>query len=178
MSDIPLWDALRAIIPEIRWIETFRLPEYTTSSAFGTAGRVFLNQFVVKHPLIIDRLCYQVGLASAGNVRLGVYREGATPESPDGGEVVVESASVAQEAITYFQLVTIAEIHLERGKYFLGIQGDDVTGTFWTVRSPDGDPCLRYYDHGYGAFTDPCSATAPISNSIDGTVRVARVLRP
>lgn len=129
------------------------------STAFGTAGRVYMAPIDIYWPMIVDRIIHQVGAVSAGNIRVGIYREGAAADSPAGAALVVESASVAQSPANQIQMVTIAETLLIPGQYFVGLQGDDVTGTFWT--SSTGIAGIgSYYDRGggYGAFTDPCPA--------------------
>jgi len=127
------------------------------STAFGLAGRVVISPIDASWPMTIDRIIYQVGTTSAGNVRIGLYREGAIADSPQGAALVVESASVAQSTAGYLQMVTIADTVLTPGQYFIGLQGDDVLGTFRS--SSTGDTIIgSYYDRGggYGAFTDPC----------------------
>lgn len=135
------------------------LPYLIASQAFGTAGRVYMIPIDVPWRITIDRIIYQVGIVGAGNVRLGIYREGATADSPAGADLVVESASVAQAGVNNIQMVTVADTVLTPGQYFSGIQGDNIAGTFY--RSLDsGQVIARRYDRGggYGAFTDPCPA--------------------
>ena len=148
-----------AAVLKARYIRGPLLPYGIASTAFGAAGRVWLPPIDVPWPVIIDRIIYQVGATSAGNVRLGLYREGATADSPAGGVLVVESASVAQSTAYYLQMVTIAATVLTPGQYFVGIQGSDDSGTFEWSRD-DASLLSQWYDvaGGYGAFTDPCPA--------------------
>ena len=141
-----------------RWLHTPMLAFSPGPVAFTIAGRVFLSQLIVPKNLRIDRLAYHVGNVSAGNVRLGLYREGPAAELPDGGAVVVETGSVAQVAVERLQLTVIPSTQLVRGRYWLCVQGDDVTGTYRYQRD-DANTIGRAYDHPYGPFTDPCPAT-------------------
>ena len=113
-----------------------------------------------------------MGSVQAGNVRLGLYREGPTPEIPDGGALVVETGSVAQIPGISIQLIAIPPTLLRRGKYWTGIQGDDVTGTYYTLRD-DASVIDAMYDHPYGPFTDPCPATGMWQRPAHMFVRVS-----
>jgi len=140
------------------------LPRQIASVPFAAAGRIYLAPIDVPRPVTIDRIIYQVGGVQAGNVRLGVYREGATADSSVGADLVVESASVAQAAANYIQMVTVADTILTPGQYFPAIQGDNATGTFYKSYGYPG-LAIGYYNRagGYGAFTDPCPALTGIS---------------
>ena len=148
-----------AAVLKARYIRGPMLPYLIVSSNFGATGRVYLVPIDVLWPVIIDRIIYQVGTTSAGNVRLGIYREGATVDSPLGAALVVESASVAQLTANYVQMVTVADTLLVPGQYFVGIQGSDATGTCYLSLDAEGK-LANYYDRagGYGALTDPCPA--------------------
>ena len=141
-----------------RWLQVPVVALSMGSTTFVAAGRVHMAQITVPKNLTLDRLGYQVGAVQAGNVRLGLYREGATPDIPDGGALVAESASVGQSPTVEVQLAAIPVTLLVRGRYWIGIQGDDVTGTFYHQRD-DASIIGRRYDHAYGPFTDPCPAT-------------------
>ena len=108
----------------------------------------------------MDAIIYQVGGTSAGNVRAGIYREGAIQDRPDGGRLVAESSSVAQDAAARVQVIMLpSPVVLEPGPYHLAIQFDDVNATFYRVydtRNLDS----RIYDHTYGPFPDPCPTTS------------------
>lgn len=138
------------------------LPSTIGSMAFGTIGLVYLVPIDVRWPITIDQIMYQVGAAQAGNVRMGIYREGAAADSPAGAALVVESASVAQSAINCVQMVPLAiPTALTRGQYFIGLQGDNVLGTF--QRSVDAATLFgKQHNNGgaYGAFVNPCPAIA------------------
>jgi hypothetical protein len=124
----------------------------------------------------IDRLLYYVRTVAAGNVRAGIYREGATPYSPVGGALIAESGSVAMAAATTIQVLTIPDTILEPGNYWCGVQGDDVTGEFWAASTYDDIGVRRsgWYDHPYGAFTDPCP---PINSHAEGPWFELRIKR-
>ena len=154
-----------------RWLHTPVIATVFGSTAFGAAGRVFLGQLIVPNTLEIDRIGYQVGTVSAGNIRLGLYREGPTPERPDGGALVVETGSVAQIAVTSLQLIAIPPTLLRRGRYWTAVQGDDVLGTYYMQRD-DAGVIGPFYDHAYGPFTDPCPVTAAWLRPAHMTVRV------
>jgi len=131
------------------------------TQTFFVAGRVYLALIEVPWPCIIDRIIYQVGNFSAGNVRVGLYKEGATLERPDGGELVVESGSVAQLGAHGVQEIAISETYLQPGRYFGALQGSDVSGTFRCLYATNYW-VYGIYDNpgGYGPFVDPCPTTS------------------
>jgi len=131
------------------------------AQTFGVAGRVWIGPIDVPWRVEVDAAVYCVGGTAAGNVRIGVYKEGDTIDRPDGGELVVESGSVAQPTTNALHLVDLPTTILEAGRYYVAIQGDDATGTFYTHTNATtgGYNPGRYYDHTYGPFEDPCPAT-------------------
>lgn len=146
--------------------------------AFTTAGRAWMNLIEVPWKVLVDRLIYQVGAVSAGNVRAGLYREGPTIDIPDGGSLVVESGSEAQGAISVVQALTIPETILTPGRYYLGVMGDDVTGQIRTTYGSaySGVAYPRYYNRvaGYGSFTNPCPVTTSHGHPPWVALRVVR----
>jgi len=108
---------------------------------------------------------------------VGLYRAGSLgfPDRPDGGALVVETASLAQVGMltTSLHFLPIADTQLTPGLYFGAVQGDDATGTSGRFQQPGqwssnvGGQVIvgSYYDQGYGAFTDPCPVTVPNLNT-------------
>lgn len=173
MSDIPKWDAFPSFYG--RWIESVVFyPEFSTP--FGGVGRVHISQLAIPWTVEIDRLSYVVGPVSAGNVRMGLYREGPTADLPDGGGLIVESGSVAQIAAFSLHVITIPDTILRSGPYFLAVQGDDVTGTFLRAFTDNASVLARLYNQAYGPFTDPCPATGAYAYILSGLARVSRNL--
>lgn len=164
-------------ILKVRYLWAFMGIAGPATNAFGTAGKVWLVPLDISWPVIVDRILYRVGSTQAGNVRVGIYKEGDTEDSPVGAELVVESASIAQAATNVVQLLTIADTVLEPGQYFIGLQGDDTSGTFH--RSYDsGKNIATYYNRsgGYGAFTDPCPTLTTTEEGLNAAVRVKEAL--
>lgn len=147
------------LVLECRYLTSFRAIFQLAGSTFGNAGRAFLIPIDVPWPVIADRIIYGVGAVAAGNVRCAIYREGAAADSPAGGELVIESGSVAQPGAEELHSVVIADTLLIPGQYFLAIQGNDVAGTYFRSYAA-GEQRAFYYDiaGGYGSFTDPCPA--------------------
>lgn len=173
MSDIPRWDAFPRF--RKRWLESVAFfPVY--NMPFLVVGRVYLAPFDVPWRVLIDAIAYYVMNVSAGNVRIGLYREGPTADDPDGGGLVVESGSVAQPGTTRLHIIPVADTLVEPGQYFVGLQGDDTTGTFSRGATEDTGVLSMYYDHAYGVFTDPCPATTITSYVLNAMLRVKRNL--
>lgn len=143
------------------------------SVVFGSAGRVWLVPIDVPWRMEIDALIYQTHGTSAGNVRLGLYREGATTDSPAGGNLIAETASVAMEAAHRMAIIPlVSAVTILPGRYWCGIQGDDITGTVW-AHNETSATVGKSYDHGYGAFADPCPALTGRSDFPDLYLRVS-----
>lgn len=165
-------------ILERRWIPFPPFPAvHTSSQAFGTAGRVYLCPVDVPWRVEIDAIGYYVGDTAAGNVRIGLYKEGAE-DTPEGGDLVCESGSEAQPTAYCFHLLTVPDTILNPGRYWVALQGDDTTGTFMrAVRLLLNTAWLsRSYDHTYGPFEDPCPSVSAQTFSASGVLRVKRVL--
>jgi hypothetical protein len=145
-----------------RWLTTVHGGVAATSQTF-IAGRVYLMQFVVPQSVMVDGLSYTVGAVSVGNVIGGIVGPvSRTADSPDGGVVLVQSASTAQAAINTAQLLTWTSVTLQPGVYYAALQGSDATGTYVrhsaTLQAPG---LITQYDRagGYGALTSPNPAT-------------------
>ncbi|MCL4435785.1 MAG: hypothetical protein M1503_11495 [Thaumarchaeota archaeon] len=156
------------------------VPKLSTG-VFGTAGRVYLARVVVPYKCEVDGISYQVGGASAGNVRAGLYAEGATPDIPDAGVLKAESASTAMGAVNTMQFVPFsAAVVLDPGLYYMGLQADATAiagAASFNVHYEAGvGGACRYYDRvgGYGAFTTPCPATTAVDYTLVGYLRVKR----
>jgi len=162
-----------------RWIRVCVPSVNNVSGSFGTAGRVYIAPIQIPWRVEVDMIAYIIRGTSAGEVRVGLYKEGPTPDKPDGGELVVESDSVPQIGTYRFHKIPIPDTILEPGLYFICLQGSDPDGTF-QYADPGTDPdglMGWYYDHTYGPFENPCPATS-ISPGIcpDMSIRVKRVL--
>jgi len=141
--------------------------------ASEAAGRVYLCPIDISHSVIVDRIVYQVGTVSNGNLRGGIYRVGSTADSPAGGALVVETASIAQAAGSAIELLTIAATLLVPGQYFLAFQFDGSTAQFHEHYDPSL-AVFAYYSRsgGYGAFTDPCPAVTAHDRGVRALLRV------
>jgi len=118
----------------------------------------------IPYTMTVDRIVVSVDNGSAGNLRVGIYRDNGG--APDGGALVVESAAVAVGAVNLKQEVAIANTSLSLGLYWLAINNDN--GGF-QANTPGADQVSlgslfnRSYALAFGAFTNPCPVT--IANS-------------
>lgn len=143
-----------------RYISSIELMGIGSAQAFVTA-RCYLAPVQIPVNLTIDRLGWLQDAVSAGNVRMGIYRD--MGDTPLGGALVVESASVAKAGTARKMELTIAATQLSPGLYWVCVQSDEATSSF-TMGSQDmsngGTILTCQYDRGggYGAFTNPCPA--------------------
>lgn len=89
------------------------------------AGKVFATAIAIDHPVTVNRIIIAIRTVSAGNVRVGIYRD--MGNTPGGAVLIVESASTAAAAASTTQEVAIAETFLDRGLYWLVVQSDTTT---------------------------------------------------
>lgn len=145
--------------------------------AIANIGRVYLVPIVVLQKINFDRLCYMCTTTN-GNVRMGIYRDGGN--TPNGGALIVESASTAMGAILKPLELTVTEATISRGLYWLGFESDVATAVlrrFDQNYSQVGTLQTYYYDRGggYGAFTDPCPAVAVLTHTLHLWLRISGV---
>lgn len=159
---------------------------YITSTGFngvygsGNSGPISLASvrtipLYVPFTCTIDCLGYGVGTVASGNIRLGLYGLGALgyPDLPDAGNLLVETASLAQPGTVRIHLCTVDDTRLTPGIYFVALQTDDAAATAIFIpvlmqlhHNVDGLVSIhRMFDLAYGAFPDPCPVTADADNS-------------
>jgi len=157
MSDLVETDIIKGLL-KTRWWHGLN-PGYNSLRTFVVIGTVYLALIEVRWKTEIDQIMYRVGGTQAGNIRVGLYREGTTIDDPTGGELIVESGSVAQIGVQRLHAVDVAPTVLEPGRYYAALQGDDITGTYLAIQNAStACPWSATYAHGFGAFTDPCPA--------------------
>jgi len=154
---------------------------YRYSTLTMTANRCYLMPIQVPIRLTVDRICIPWAGTVAGNIRAGIYKDNG--ETPEGGDLLVESASVAKSGTNRLQEITITDTQLDAGLYWVAIQGDESTteverstGRYYH----NGALQEYYYDLGaYGPFTDPCPAVTVGGNYCPLVVlRVKEVYQP
>jgi len=125
-------------------------------------ARVKLIPFEVPVRLTVDRIiiCYRT--PAAGNIRAGIYKDNGN--TPQGGALLVESASVAKAGAWQKQEIVISDTELEPGLWWAAIQSDENTTVIEGEAAEyfkGGSLQCMYYDLGaYGPFTNPCPAVA------------------
>jgi hypothetical protein len=147
----------------------------TSGALVLTTARCYLTPIQIHVALTIDRLGWIQDTVSAGNVRQGLYRD--MGDTPLGGPLVVESASIAKAGTARKMEVTIVPTQLNIGLYWAVLQSDEATSNAVLHAT---DPCAGgtlvpyYYDRGggYGAFTNPCPA---LTGGVNGILQYVRV---
>jgi len=129
---------------------------YPGTRVFAT-NYVFFTPIDIPYTLTIDRLLWWTGTIAAGNMRIGIYAEGAA-DTPAAGALQVESASVAVINLRNCQAVVVADTQLTAGQYYIGIMGDTNTCKWYGSRNETADFAYFLTPHVYGAFPDPCPA--------------------
>jgi hypothetical protein len=152
--------------PYLRYIPLLFYQLYT-SSAFGTAGRVYLAPVQVPFKCIIDAASYEVGGTSAGSIRIGVYKHTAAYMAPDYCPLVCQSDEVPMGTANRMCIVSLPETVLEPGLYWVAIQGSDATGTFRyaQVYPVDRNNLGGYYFDNPGGF-GPYPSVSPFTTRL------------
>jgi hypothetical protein len=143
------------------------LPPNLVATTNPTEGRVYLLPYIVPFQHTVELIGYVAG-AVAGNCIVGIYADDG--DTPAGGALIVESASVAIPAVAnHMKELAIADTQLAAALYWLAIEFDDDSSAFRDIPAQlvDGTLVAYYYDRagGYGALTDPCPA---VTEQADG----------
>jgi len=143
----------------------------------AAAGTVYLCAIDVPWDCIVDRLQAHIAAVNSGHVRLGLYREGSTQDSPAGGALVVESASTAPPGASRPIVASVSDTLLTRGLHFLAVQADNTTVTIQIIYAASAIWSYSYTRAGgYGAFTNPCPSASAENNQVVGAIRVKQVV--
>lgn len=98
-----------------------------TAVATFVADTIYAVRFDVATTLVVDRIAAEVTtLHAANNIRLAIFAEGATADSPAGGALVVDGG-VVSTATTGVKTVTIAATTLVPGRYWLAVIASSTT---------------------------------------------------
>lgn len=162
--------------PYRRYIHSAELWGTAFTGTLFVTGRVYVAPIQIPVTLTIDRLGWIQDNVSAGNVRNGLYRD--MGDTPVGGALVVESASIAKAGTLRKMEAVIVDTQLSPGLYWRAIRSDENTSTFAAhgVSYPLGGSLLGgYYDAAYGAFTNPFPAITPNNNAPGQYVRVRSI---
>lgn len=134
----------------------------SVSSTYAN-NRVYLSQVEVPVNCICKSIYVPNVVTIAGNIRVGIYPESSTPNSPAGSTLLVESASTAQAGASGAQEITLTDTTLVAGTYFLAFCTDDATAT---VQRTAAVALIKgqsmYFDQVYGNLPTTCPA---ITNS-------------
>lgn len=149
-----------------RYLEPVWMPDLSFPTM--TLRRVYLTPLQVEFDCVADAIHVTWGNPSAGNFRVGLYRDNGY--TPVGGALLGESGSIAKAGINLSQVVMLADTPLNAGIYWVAVVGDESTTLFMSTNNAvitGGYVQSHYYDLGaYGPLTNPCPAT------ITGTLQV------
>jgi len=148
------------------------------SDAGGFAAQpadvVKLMPIQIPWTVTVDRVVLDIRV-SAGNVCVGIYRNNGN--QPDGGALVVESASLGAGGLGWTHY-TIASTQLTRGLYWLAYNNSNGTlqcNNPGAGQNNGGTLFARSYNLAFGAFTNPCPVTIASAIVSVGWVRVASI---
>lgn len=153
---------------------------FTISATSQTLTQnAFVNaEFEIDQPLSIDQVCYTVAGTQSGNVQMALYGPTVTRDSIIGAPFIASTTSVAQGSINAGQCLSITTPILQPGNYYVGLQGDNSTGTF--LRQSNSNTITGWsgtFSTAYGALpTATATTTTSTSSAIPG-FRI-RVVKP
>jgi hypothetical protein len=149
--------------PAVRYLSNYQWlhAQNATDNVVPIIGRVYLMRLDIPYTMTLDRSGYVKGAIIAGNLYIGIYREGATRDSPAGGALAVQAGPVAMDAgIQLIQWVNLAATRLVGGPAWVAVEFSDNTARLHRACS---DAQLDSYTTDLGAFgplPDTCPAVA------------------
>ena len=164
--------------PEQTVKRTVLKPIYVTgisSTSSYIAGRVSMIRIELDKAQSVSAINVHNYTTIAGNVTVGIYAEGAT-NTPVGGTVLVQSASIAHAGANTLQSFPITATFLPAGAYYVALEVSDATATIGTITATNFSVGQSfYYDRGggYGALTDPCPASTATSTNMPSMVLIS-----
>lgn len=147
-----------------RWIAPYNGGWYVaTASATITSGTVTLSEFENHTVSAVTGLCYQVGSAAAGSVRMAVYGPIVQEESALNSRLLVETASTTQVGTTGApHCLNVATTTLPAGRFYVAFQGDNAVGTFMRHNAADHvTGFVGTFASAFGAFPSTVTAFTP-----------------
>lgn len=120
-----------------------------------------LVPLIVPYLMTVDRIGWINTTPSAGNMRACLYMDNG--DIPQGGALIVESASVASPGANRKMEVTIADTQLTPALYWIAMQTsawDDEIANNIDDQSLGGTLQGYGFDIAYAAFPDPCPVVA------------------
>lgn len=152
-------------------------PEFTVlqNLTMNVAGLVYLSPLDVPFGSTVDRIIPRWSGVVAGNVRVGIYEEGGV-DTPQGGDLLVESASTVVAGINRWQLIAVADTVLSPGQYYIAIQSQGVGCRIISEQDAGSSFAYNFNNSiGYGAFDDPCPVVAMLDRIPRLGIRLASV---
>lgn len=152
----------------------------TGSAVWVAADRVHIHPLIVPFGVRVDRIGHVNHNPVSGNCYKGIYRDNG--DTPVGGELIVQTGSVAVGLVNQVSEDAITEVYLEPGVYWIAMIVDNNTHQ---VRIPGyrmvqgGTLTGHKYDRAggvYGPLTDPCPATTVQTAIPQFTLRVSDVV--
>jgi len=149
------------------------------------ANTLYLTPIAIPFKLTIDMIgcvCDSLGASPHGNFRAGIYTDGSTPDTPQGGTLQVKSAATAITGIGKLA-ATVSDTQLNPGLYWIAIvfDGDANDNSYgflypWYVTSGiDPNPWIIGSGVGFD-IPDPCPTGGYTSDEVaSGFVRVKSI---
>lgn len=161
------------------WIAPYQGGFTISATSQTLTQNAFVNaEFEVDQPMSIDQVCYTVGGTQSGNVQMAIYGPTVTRDSIVGAPFIASTTSTAQGTTNQGQCLSITTPTLQPGNYYVGLQGDNGTGTF--LRQSNSNTVTGWsgtFSTAYGALpTATATTTTNTSSAIPG-FRI-RVLKP
>lgn len=140
-------------------------------------NRVYLMPLEVPFTATVNRIAVTYFTPVAGNIRAGIYQDNG--DTPFGGSLLVESASVAKSGTDRAQEIVIAATQLTPGLYWTAVVSDEATTMvfriLWRMWETASLVSRKYLLGVYGPLTNPCPAVTSESATPCVYMRVTSV---
>jgi hypothetical protein len=151
------------------WLIPYDSQGLAGTSQTLTTGQFVYAEFEIDQPSQIDQLCYITGSVASGNVQMAIYGPVSTRDSIVNAPLVASTSPLAQSGTTAIQCASITTPVLPVGQYYVGLQGDNGTGTFdreGNVAIPSG--WAGFFNDTYGALPSTATTTTNTASPIPG----------
>lgn len=111
-----------------------------TTTVSLTADTLYAVPFSVEQTLTADRIAAEVTTLHASDIRLGIYAEGATPGSPDGGALVHDAGVIAAGTTGVKAIAIGTPVVLPPGRYYLAIIAANATTALRAIAASAATP--------------------------------------
>lgn len=145
-----------------QWVELAPVIALQGATTLGGANEATFTQFLVRHPIVVNRITLTIG-TSSGNIDVGIYDDDGAGGAPSTRLVSAGSTPCPAAGAA---AITVTETELAPGRYWAALAADNLTATFQFGRIAGGTIALTPNRYTRAAsFPLPATATSPTAST-------------